>query len=78
VCGSLCAISRGIGLAVTKLLVEEFGAIVVAISRTRTPELADLLGMHKGSLLAVECSVSVLASPSFCLSVLEPPLQQFR
>ena len=48
--------SRGIGLAVTRHLLHKFNANVVAISRSRTPELIEL---SSESLLIVECDVSV-------------------
>lgn len=61
--------SRGLGLAVTQLLLDKFGCIVVAISRTRTPEIEQLLATHGGSLSVIECDVSVfMASPCPLLS----------
>ncbi|KAG2141040.1 hypothetical protein DEU56DRAFT_885581 [Suillus clintonianus] len=50
--------SRGIGLAVTRSLLKEHNAHVVTISRTRTPELSQLIQEHKQSLLALECNVT--------------------
>ncbi|PBL02447.1 NAD(P)-binding protein [Armillaria gallica] len=47
--------SRGIGLAVVKILLETFEANVVAISRTRTPELEVLAS---DGLLHIQCDVS--------------------
>jgi NAD(P)-dependent dehydrogenase (short-subunit alcohol dehydrogenase family) len=47
---------RGIGLAVTRILLRKFNANVVALSRSRTPELTKL---SSKSLLIVECDVSV-------------------
>ncbi|KAK0468263.1 uncharacterized protein EV420DRAFT_454154 [Desarmillaria tabescens] len=47
--------SRGIGLAVVKILLETFNANVAAISRTRTPELESLVS---DSLLHIQCDVS--------------------
>jgi NAD(P)-dependent dehydrogenase (short-subunit alcohol dehydrogenase family) len=47
---------RGIGLAVTKILLQEFDAAVVAISRTETPELSELKAKHS-SLLVNLCDV---------------------
>ncbi|KAK0486864.1 hypothetical protein EDD18DRAFT_651436 [Armillaria luteobubalina] len=47
--------SRGIGLAVVKILLETFNANVAAISRTRTPELEALAS---DSLLHIQCDVS--------------------
>ncbi|KAH8999095.1 short-chain dehydrogenase [Lactarius akahatsu] len=49
--------SRGIGLAATSFLLEAFNATVVAISRTRTPELDALTTAHPGSLQAVQCDM---------------------
>ncbi|KAH9077162.1 short-chain dehydrogenase [Lactarius deliciosus] len=51
--------SRGIGLAATSFLLEAFNATVVAISRTRTPELDALATAHPGSLQAVQCDMPV-------------------
>ena len=45
---------RGIGLAVTRILIQSLQANVIALSRTRTPELLELSGP---SLLALECDV---------------------
>lgn len=50
--------SKGIGLAVTKILLESLDAIVVAISRTRTPELVELLKTHTSTLFTIERSVT--------------------
>ncbi|EKM59219.1 uncharacterized protein PHACADRAFT_205397 [Phanerochaete carnosa HHB-10118-sp] len=50
--------SKGLGLAVTKLLLEKFGSIVVAIARTRTPELQTLSLAHGSALLFVELDVT--------------------
>ncbi|KAF8165276.1 hypothetical protein B0H34DRAFT_780231 [Crassisporium funariophilum] len=47
--------SKGIGLAVTKLLLQKFNANVVAISRSCTPELFKL---SSDSLQIVECDVT--------------------
>ncbi|PPQ94033.1 hypothetical protein CVT25_009881 [Psilocybe cyanescens] len=47
--------SKGIGLEVTRILLEKFNANVIAISRTRTPELIQL---GSDSLLIVECDVT--------------------
>ncbi|KAF8913967.1 hypothetical protein CPB84DRAFT_1860922 [Gymnopilus junonius] len=47
--------SKGIGLAVTNILLHKFNANVVAISRTRTPQLVQL---HCESLLIIECDVT--------------------
>ncbi|KAI9448017.1 short-chain dehydrogenase [Lactarius indigo] len=50
--------SRGIGLAATSFLLETFNATVVAISRTRTPELDVLATAHPGSLQTVQCDIT--------------------
>ncbi|KAG2037571.1 hypothetical protein BDR03DRAFT_956957 [Suillus americanus] len=50
--------SRGIGLAVTHSLLKEHNARVVTISRTRTPELSQLIQEHEQSLLALECDIA--------------------
>jgi hypothetical protein len=52
-------VRRGLGLAVATLLLEKFGAIVVAISRTKTPELQALQSAHSASLLVIESDVLV-------------------
>jgi NAD(P)-dependent dehydrogenase (short-subunit alcohol dehydrogenase family) len=68
---------RGIGLAVTKVLLEEFNTIVVTISRTTTPELRALhdrfnLSTHsladktENPLQIIECDVLVFLSPWLC------------
>ncbi|KAI0081735.1 short-chain dehydrogenase [Panus rudis PR-1116 ss-1] len=54
--------SKGIGLAVTRLLLTEFEAIVVALSRTRSPELLELRASHSSALLSVECDVTDAAN----------------
>lgn len=46
-------------MAATKVLLEEFNAIVVAIARTRTPELVDLLDKHPADLLTIAADVYV-------------------
>lgn len=51
--------NRGIGLAVTTTLLEEFNAVVVAIARTRTPELVALLDKHPADLLTITADVCV-------------------
>ncbi|KAG0706628.1 hypothetical protein DFH29DRAFT_900532 [Suillus ampliporus] len=50
--------SRGIGLAVTRSLLKELNANVVTISRTRTPELSQLIQEHERSLLTIECDIT--------------------
>ncbi|KAF9464480.1 hypothetical protein BDZ94DRAFT_1354388 [Collybia nuda] len=48
--------SKGLGLAVTRILLHKFNAKVVALSRSRTPELHELA--KSDNLLVVECDVS--------------------
>ncbi|KIJ20235.1 hypothetical protein PAXINDRAFT_67052 [Paxillus involutus ATCC 200175] len=50
--------SKGIGFAVTKSLLEEHNANVVALSRSITPELNILIEAHPSSLLAIPCDVT--------------------
>ncbi|TFK29410.1 short-chain dehydrogenase [Coprinopsis marcescibilis] len=50
--------SKGIGLAVTKHLIREFGAHVIAISRSRTPELVQLDRSAPNNLEIIECDVT--------------------
>ncbi|KAG9317396.1 hypothetical protein JVU11DRAFT_1595 [Chiua virens] len=50
--------SKGIGLAVVKSLLEEFSANVVALARSRTPELTQLIDAHPTSLLSISCDVT--------------------
>ncbi|KAF9268047.1 NAD(P)-binding protein [Marasmius fiardii PR-910] len=47
--------TRGIGLAATSILLKQFGANVVAISRTISQEL---LGLASDNLLTIQCDVS--------------------
>lgn len=47
-------------MAVTKILLQQFNANVVALSRTRTPELLELTS---SSLLSIECDVLVAVTP---------------
>ncbi|KAJ6628693.1 hypothetical protein B0H10DRAFT_1988834 [Mycena sp. CBHHK59/15] len=47
--------SKGIGLAVTRILLKKFNVNVVALSRTHTPEL---LALASDSLLLVDCDVA--------------------
>ncbi|KAI9001048.1 short-chain dehydrogenase [Trametes punicea] len=58
----LTGASKGLGLAVTKILLETFNTNVVALSRTKTPELRSLAEAHRESLLALECDVTDAAS----------------
>lgn len=50
-------VHRGIGLAVVSSLLEEHGARVVALARSTTPELTQLVNAHPASLLAISCDV---------------------
>ncbi|KAL1946845.1 hypothetical protein VTO73DRAFT_14949 [Trametes versicolor] len=54
----LTGASKGLGLAIAKILLETFNANVVALSRTKTPELLSLGDAHADSLLALECDVA--------------------
>jgi NAD(P)-dependent dehydrogenase (short-subunit alcohol dehydrogenase family) len=49
-------VDRGIGLAITRILLDKFEANVVAISRSRTAELVEL---SSASLTIIQCDVSV-------------------
>ncbi|KAJ8481769.1 hypothetical protein ONZ51_g5792 [Trametes cubensis] len=53
----LTGASKGLGLAVAKILLESFNANVIALSRTKTPELRSLSDAHTDSLLTLECDV---------------------
>ncbi|EAU84850.2 short-chain dehydrogenase [Coprinopsis cinerea okayama7 len=48
--------SKGIGLAVTRHLINEFNAVVVAISRSRSPELAEI-ELATESVDFIECDI---------------------
>lgn len=50
--------SKGIGLAVTKILLTEFHATVVSLSRSTTPELEQLAQAHSDNLLVIPCDVT--------------------
>ncbi|KAI0750719.1 short-chain dehydrogenase [Daedaleopsis nitida] len=54
----LTGASKGLGLAIAKILLEIFSTNVVALSRTRGPELQSLVDSHKEHLLALECDVT--------------------
>ncbi|KAI0638152.1 short-chain dehydrogenase [Trametes polyzona] len=54
----LTGASKGLGLAIAKILLETFNANVVTLSRTKTPELRSLSDAHAESLLALECDVT--------------------
>ncbi|KAI0375600.1 short-chain dehydrogenase [Pilatotrama ljubarskyi] len=58
----LTGASKGLGLAIAKILLETLGANVVALSRTKTPELRSLCDAHAESLLALECDVTDAAA----------------
>ncbi|KAI0702898.1 short-chain dehydrogenase [Cytidiella melzeri] len=50
--------SKGIGLAVTRLLLEKFRTTVVAISRTESPELQELAQAHGQAFQHYKCDVT--------------------
>jgi len=50
--------SRGIGLAVTSLLLEKFKATVIAISRTRSAEFDALASAHSETLQSIQCDIA--------------------
>ncbi|KAI0068649.1 short-chain dehydrogenase [Artomyces pyxidatus] len=50
--------SKGLGLAIASILIQDLKASVVSISRSRTYELEVLAAAHPGSLDIVECSVT--------------------
>ncbi|KZT12488.1 NAD(P)-binding protein [Laetiporus sulphureus 93-53] len=50
--------SKGLGLAVTKILLAEFGADVVAFSRSESKELVELRRSHGDSLLVIKGDVT--------------------
>ena len=52
---------RGIGLAVSTLLLDKFAAYVVGISRHRSPDLDALAASHPDAFLHIECDMSVPA-----------------
>ncbi|KAI0771590.1 short-chain dehydrogenase [Trametes elegans] len=54
----LTGASKGLGLAIARILLENLSANVVALSRTKTPELRRLGDTHADSLLALECDVT--------------------
>ncbi|TFK75839.1 NAD(P)-binding protein [Pluteus cervinus] len=58
--------SRGIGLAVTKHLLEAYKAKVVTVSRTRSPELQAL---SSDSLLSIDCDVTDAAALTKAISL---------
>ncbi|KAI0307148.1 NAD-P-binding protein [Multifurca ochricompacta] len=68
--------SRGIGLAATSVLLETFEATVVAISRTRTPELEALGTAHPKTLEIVQCDIT--DEPSFTMAIQSVPARYGR
>ncbi|EIW82138.1 short-chain dehydrogenase [Coniophora puteana RWD-64-598 SS2] len=50
--------SKGIGLAVTRSLLEEHNAAVVAVSRSETDQLVSLSKQHPQALSIISCDVS--------------------
>lgn len=50
---------RGIGFAVTKSLLNEHAARVVALSRSKPPSLEQLEAQHADALLCIQCDVQV-------------------
>lgn len=65
---------RGLGLAATKILLTEFDAKVVALSRSETVELTELRKHHADSLLLAKGDVLVLWSLRSA-SILAPRIQ---
>ncbi|KAH8105882.1 short-chain dehydrogenase [Cristinia sonorae] len=63
--------SKGIGLAVARILLDKFNSNVVAISRTRTPELGELHNAHAESLMVHECNVTDTPSLNHAISLAE-------
>ncbi|KAL1743766.1 hypothetical protein HDZ31DRAFT_64767 [Schizophyllum fasciatum] len=50
--------TRGIGLAITRFLLEEYKVRVIALARSRTPEIEELAKKFEGSLHLASCDVS--------------------
>ncbi|KAL1747730.1 hypothetical protein HDZ31DRAFT_80292 [Schizophyllum fasciatum] len=50
--------TRGIGLAIARFLLEEYKVRVIALSRSRTPEIEELAKKHEGALHIASCDVS--------------------
>ncbi|KAF8338830.1 short-chain dehydrogenase [Cantharellus anzutake] len=67
--------SRGIGLAVVKILLDSKGANVVAASRTITPELQSLADAHPNSLKVVQGD---LANASVSLQTVSEAISAFE
>ncbi|RPD67201.1 short-chain dehydrogenase [Lentinus tigrinus ALCF2SS1-7] len=64
----LTGASKGLGLAIAKILLEKFNANVVALSRTKGPDLQSLVDSHKDALLALECDVTNAAAVGTAVS----------
>ncbi|KAL0949483.1 hypothetical protein HGRIS_009536 [Hohenbuehelia grisea] len=58
--------SKGIGLAVTGILLEKFNAIVVGLARTRTPELRAITSAR---FLFIECDITDESAVENAISV---------
>ncbi|KAI0310802.1 hypothetical protein OF83DRAFT_828574 [Amylostereum chailletii] len=54
----LTGASKGLGLAVASILLGSLKATVVAISRTRTPQLTQLATSHPHDLRIIDCNVT--------------------
>ncbi|KAH9943474.1 short-chain dehydrogenase [Epithele typhae] len=54
----LTGASKGLGFAIAKILLGTFNANVIALSRTRGPDLQALADAHGDALMAVECDVA--------------------
>ncbi|KAL5508302.1 hypothetical protein ACEPAH_5921 [Sanghuangporus vaninii] len=50
--------SKGIGLAAAKSLLETFDAIVVSLSRSRSPQLLELLEKHPSNLQSIRVDIA--------------------
>ncbi|KAI0034070.1 NAD-P-binding protein [Vararia minispora EC-137] len=59
--------SRGLGLAIASILLASADAAVVAISRSRTPELNKLASVHGHALRIVQCSAT--DAPTFTQAI---------
>lgn len=64
---------RGLGLAITKILLDDFQVVVVALSRTRTAELEQLMLSHVSTLLFIRCNVFVGTTKTHSLFPSELP-----
>ncbi|THH32886.1 hypothetical protein EUX98_g1284 [Antrodiella citrinella] len=63
--------SKGIGLAVTRLLLDNFHSVVVALSRTRSPELDELHASYPKTLMIHECNVTDTPALDHAISIAE-------